>query len=111
MSGLDKNDLEILRYYQTNGNRERYWNYLAQRPGNDGYGLLALGVVRNDNMPGAVANIYARNYAEAKNHKTLSERGWEDFGIDLIRKDFALRKDYLDRQQPEHALNLPALLV
>ena len=59
MSGLNRQDIEILRSYAEDGNRELYWNYLAQKPGNDGYGLLALGVVRNDNVPGAVANSYA----------------------------------------------------
>lgn len=52
MSGLNNKDVEILSFYAENGNRELYWNYLAQKPGNDGYGLLALGVVRNDNVPG-----------------------------------------------------------
>ena len=44
MSGLNQKDLGILRTYANKGNRELYWNYLAQSNGNDGYGLLALGV-------------------------------------------------------------------
>ena len=44
MSGLNQKDVDILRGYADQGNRELYWNYLAQKPGNDGYSLLALGV-------------------------------------------------------------------
>lgn len=40
MSGLDQRDVEILAYYARRGNRELYWNYLAQHAGSDGYGLL-----------------------------------------------------------------------
>jgi len=50
MSGLTQQDITILREYADKGNRELYWNYLAQKDGADGYGLLALGVVRNDNL-------------------------------------------------------------
>ncbi len=72
--------------------RELYWNYLAELPGNDGYGRLALGVVRHDNMPGATANRYAQNYAREHNGKVLSEREWDNFGVDLIKKDLAYRE-------------------
>jgi hypothetical protein len=109
MSGLTEKDMDILHTYAMNNNRERYWNYLAQHAGNDGYGLLALGVVRNDNMPGAVANIFAQNYAKENNHVVLNERGWEKFGNDLICEDFALRSDRFYREnRPDLALNLPA---
>lgn len=54
--GLSQSDIDILASYAKSGNRELYWNYLAQHEGSDGYGKLALGVVRNDNMPGATAN-------------------------------------------------------
>lgn len=84
-----------------------YWNYLAQRPGNDGYGLLALGVVRNDNMPGATANAYAAQTAYSVNHRDLSERQWEMFGRDLIQADLALRTARLKNGNPQAALNLP----
>lgn len=47
MSGLNQKNIEILQQYASKGNRELYWNYLAQKEGSDGYGLLALGVVRN----------------------------------------------------------------
>ncbi len=107
MEGLSAQDLEVLGHYARQGNRERYWNYLAQHPGADGYGLLALGVVRNDNMPGAVANLYAQNYAYSRNHTILSERGWEEFGQDLVRIDFARRAAHANAGSPELALNLP----
>jgi hypothetical protein len=85
MSGLNENDLKVLSHYAERGNRELYWNYLAQKAGNDGYGLLALGVVRNDNMPGATANHFAD--AEARRAGVrLTERGWNAFGVDLMER-------------------------
>lgn len=107
MSGLNERDMEILRFYAQNNNRELYWNYLANKPGNDGYGVLALGVVRNDNMPGAVANHFAD--AEAKRAGIhLTERGWNRFGVDLMERDLEARADYLQRGRSDLALNLPA---
>lgn len=105
--GLDQADLDILRSYTEQRNRELYWNYLAQLPGNDGYGKLALGVVRNDNMPGATANAYARNYAREHNGKTLSEREWDNFGVDLINEDLKMREALLKSGDRQGALNLP----
>jgi hypothetical protein len=107
MSGLNGQDIEILRQYAQQGNRELYWNYLAQKPGNDGYGLLALGVVRNDNVPGQVANSYAQSYAREHNGVTMSERRWESFGDDLIRADLAARERHMGANRPDLALNLP----
>ena len=107
MSGLNGQDIEILRQYAEQGNRELYWNYLAQKPGNDGYGLLALGVVRNDNVPGQVANSYAQSYAREHNGVTMSERRWESFGDDLVRADLAARERQMGANRPDLALNLP----
>jgi len=107
MAGLDPRDIDILRYYAKEGNRILYWNYLAQHPGNDGYGVLALSVVRNDNMPGAIANAYAQLQASMQNHRHLSEREWETFGQDLIRRDLASREAQLAKHRPDLALNLP----
>lgn len=106
MSGLTRQDLEILRFYAAQGNRELYWNYLAQKEGADGYGLLALGVVRNDSMPGAVANHFADNRARADG-RVLSERDWERFGEDLVRRDLMLRARHLEGGRPDLGLNLP----
>ncbi len=66
MGGLTQQNLTILRSYAKAGNRELYWNYLSQLPGADGYGTLALGVVRNDSLPGRVANRYAQDYANTQ---------------------------------------------
>ncbi len=106
MPGLEQKDLDILSYYAERGNRELYWNYLAQREGSDGYGLLALGVVRNDSMPGAVANHFADNRARSDG-RVLSERDWEHFGEDLLKRDLERRQYWMDRGQPDRALNLP----
>jgi len=61
--GLTAADIAVLKAYVVNRNRELYFNYLAQTQGNDGYGLLALGVIRNDNAPGATANSFADRQA------------------------------------------------
>ena len=107
MPGLTRQDLQILGFYADVGNRELYWNYLAQHAGSDGYGLLALGVVRNDNMPGAVANAFAQNHARNHSGRTLDEREWEQFGEQLIREDLVRREYYFGKQRPDLALNLP----
>lgn len=104
MPGLTQKDLEILRHYAGKDNRELYWNYLAQLPDSDGYGLLALGVVRNDNAPGQVANAHAQAFAR-RNGVELDERGWEQFGIDLMKRDFAMRQFHF-KDDPTRALNL-----
>lgn len=114
MSGLNQKDVEILRAYATGGNRERYWSYLAQKDGSDGYGLLALGVVRNDNLPGQVANAYAQVAASDQHerdpalpNRVLTEREWEHFGQTLLQRDLERRERWLDAGKPELALNLP----
>lgn len=103
---LDARDMEVLKYYAEQGNRELYWNYLAELPGNDGYGRLALGVVRNDNMPGATANAYAQNYAREHDGKVFTEREWDHFGVDLIQQDLALRQLAFAKGDAAGALNL-----
>ena len=108
MTGLSQQDMDILRSYAEKGNRELYWNYLAQHEDSDGYGLLALGVVRNDSMPGKVANNFAQNHVYHHHGKReLTEREWEQFGIDLIQQDFLLRKAQIEDDRPDLALNLP----
>ncbi len=114
MSGLTDRDVRILEFYAKQGNRELYWNYLAQLPGNDGYGLLALGVVRNDSLPGRVANSFATAVAGQQsqlfgNEKNVdfTERLQETFGQALIANDLAQRKALLKDGRPDLALNLP----
>ncbi|MGV8958827.1 MAG: XVIPCD domain-containing protein [Stenotrophomonas sp.] len=114
MSGLNQRDLEILTSYAKAGNRELYWNYLSQLPGADGYGTLALGVVRNDSLPGRVANSYAQEHARTQ-HDTgsrfpnaeLSERQWESFGQTLLMRDLEVRQSWMSQQRADLALNLP----
>ncbi|MGH8465843.1 MAG: Smlt3024 family type IV secretion system effector [Pseudomonas sp.] len=114
MSGLTQNDIRILTSYADAGNRELYWNYLSQLPGADGYGTLALGVVRNDSLPGRVANSYAQDHARNQNdngsrfpNAELSERQWEAFGQTLLKRDLELRGYWMGQNQPDKALNLP----
>ncbi|MDA7419235.1 hypothetical protein PGB34_22910 [Xenophilus arseniciresistens] len=111
MGQLDEQDIRVLSHYAEKGNRVLYWNYLAQRPGNDGYGLLALDVVRNDNMPGAVANSYAQVQARTVSGRSLTEREWEMFGQDLIQRDLAYRQVMMAKDRPDQALNLPVEFV
>lgn len=106
MPGLTKKDIDILAHYAGKENRELYWNYLSQLPGNDGYGLLALGVVRNDNVPGQVANTYAQDVAR-HTKPGMSERDWEQFGVDLMQRDLAARQQVF-KNDPAQALNLPS---
>lgn len=107
MARLDEKDVEILKQYAADGNRELYWNYLAHKQGNDGYGLLALGVVRNDNAPGATANVFADSQAR-RDGVQMDERQWNSFGVDLMRRDFERREFYYaTAHRPDLALNLP----
>jgi len=114
MSGLSQKNLEILGSYARSGNRELYWNYLSQLEGADGYGTLALGVVRNDSLPGRVANSYAQSHASHQHdngsrhpNANLSEREWESFGQTLIMQDLERRQRWFDLKRPDLALNLP----
>lgn len=106
-STLTRNDLKILEYYSKTNNRELYFNYLAQKEGGDGYGLLALGVIRNDNAPGATANSFAARQANIDG-VVLSESGWQTFGVDLVQRDFEQRMAFFEDGRPDLALNLPA---
>ncbi|MFL0350126.1 XVIPCD domain-containing protein [Stenotrophomonas lactitubi] len=115
MSGLNDKDFRVLQSYAKEGNRELYWNYLAQVPGNDGYGLLALGVVRHDSLPGRVAVGYAQDYAEHQRergsqfaNKVLDEPALEAFGQELIRQDLAQRQAV---RGTDLSLNLPGKAV
>ncbi len=107
MSRLNDQDMAILERYARDDNRELYWNYLASRSGADGYGLLALGVVRNDNMPGAVANAFAESAARGAGVR-LTERGWNEFGVNLMELDLRARQEQMRSGRPDLALNLPA---
>lgn len=107
MSRLNDQDMAILERYARDDNRELYWNYLASRSGSDGYGLLALGVVRNDNMPGAVANAFAESAARGAGVR-LTERGWNEFGVNLMELDLKARQEQMRSGRPDLALNLPA---
>lgn len=114
MSGLTARNLEVLEQYADTGNRELYWNYLSQLPGADGYGTLALGVVRDDSAPGQVANSYAQAYASSQGdmgsrfaNANLSERQWDQFGQTLLKKDLELRANHLHVGRGDLALNLP----
>lgn len=114
MSGLTEHDLRILGSYAKEGNRELYWNHLSQLPGADGYGTLALGVVRNDSLPGRVADSYAQSVASTQHDEgsrfpnaVLTERQWESFGQTLLDRDLELRQQRMAERRPDLALNLP----
>lgn len=85
-------DMEILRFYAAQGNREAYWNYLAKN--GDAYARLALGVVRNDTINGVIANSYAQMRADQMK-VVMSERDWNRFGVALMRADLEHRERFL----------------
>lgn len=90
--GKVERDMEILRFYAAQGNREAYWSYLAAN--GDRYARLALGVVRNDTVSGVIANGYAQMRADQMK-VVMSERDWDKFGVELMRSDLAARESYL----------------
>lgn len=106
---LNEVHLRVLSQYATQGNRERYWNYLAAQ--GVAYAQLALGVVRNDTLNGFVANHYAANRA-GQLHVTLDERQWNDLGIELMRKDFQYRKNFASKPETQDfVLHLPVQYI
>jgi len=90
--GKVERDMEILRFYAAQGNREAYWNYLAAN--GDRYARLALGVVRNDTVSGVIANGYAQIRADQMK-VVMSERDMDRFGVELMRADLAARERFL----------------
>ena len=63
-------------------------------------------------MPGAVANTYAKNYALEHSKVSMSERQWDQFGVDLMKLDLEYRKVHAaSDNHPEYSLNLPARQV
>jgi hypothetical protein len=106
MAGLNEQDIKVLKSYADAGNRELYFNFLAQKDGSDGYGQLALGVVRNDNAPGATANSFADRQARADG-VVMNEGQWQAFGVELMQRDLELRRAQLAEGRADLALNLP----
>ncbi len=107
MSGLTDKDIRVLSSYAKEGNRELYWNYLAQLPDNDGYGLL--GCCAQRQPPGRVANSFATAVAEQQatlfgNEKNVA---FTERRQDLIRNDLAERRSWMEAGRPDLALNLP----
>jgi len=90
--GKVERDMEILRFYVAQGNREAYWGYL--KANGDPYARLALGVVRNDTISGVIANGYAQMRADQMK-VVMNERDWEKFGVKLMQADFAIRESYM----------------
>ncbi|MXV46454.1 hemolysin [Xanthomonas sp. LMG 8993] len=71
-------------------------------------------MVRNDSLPGQVANNYAQNYARTQHdngshfaNANLSERQWEAFGQTLLKKDLEARQYWMSEHRPDLAQNLP----
>ncbi|PPT57202.1 hemolysin [Xanthomonas arboricola] len=71
-------------------------------------------MVRNDSLPGQVANSYAQNYARTQHdngshfaNANLSERQWEAFGQTLLKKDLEARQYWMSEHRPDLAQNLP----
>ncbi len=63
MAGLNEQDMKALMRYAYAGNRRMYFNFPAKKEGNDGYGQLASGVVRNVDAPAATAGSFTGRQA------------------------------------------------
>lgn len=116
MNGLTEKDLEILQHYADAGNRVLYFNYLASLEGVDKYPAMALGVVNNDSLAGQIANRHAAGYvarqqseqgSQYPDRPDMTERDWEQFGIELIRQDLERRQHHFKEGDAHLALNLP----
>lgn len=116
MKGLTEKDLQILQHYAAEGNRVLYFNYLAALEGVDNYPAMALGVVNNDSLAGQIANRHAAGYvarqqsehgSEYPDRPDMTERDWEQFGIELIRQDLERRQHHFKEGAADLALNLP----
>ena len=63
MAGLNEQDMKALMRCAYAGNRGLYFNFPAKKEGNDGYGQLAPGVVRNVDAPAATAGSFTGRQA------------------------------------------------
>ena len=90
MPALIQRDVNILQSYADNGQRERYWGYLAAL--GDKYAVRALEVVQNSSMFGQLANNHATAFVPGALKATFNEAGWNEFGKGLMRADLAARK-------------------
>ncbi|KRG55204.1 hypothetical protein ABB25_12950 [Stenotrophomonas koreensis] len=116
MKGLTEKDLQILQHYAAEGNRVLYFNYLAALEGVDKYPAMALGVGNNDSLAGQIANRHVAGFvarqqsehgSQHPDRTDMTERDWEQFGIELIRQDLERRQFHMRRGDAHLALNLP----
>lgn len=82
----------------------------------DKYPAMALGVVNNDSLAGQIANRHAAGYVARQQSEQgskypdrpdMTERDWEQFGIELIRQDLERRQHHFKEGAAHLALNLP----
>jgi len=85
---LGANEFAILRGHATNGDRIAYYTQLNDWGYN--YGGLALGVVTNDTLSGATANIFFLQNAG----KTVSNNELATVSLNLMRFDLAAREEF-----------------
>lgn len=97
MPALTQTDINVLQSYSQNGQRERYWGYLAAL--GDKYAVRALEVVQNTSVFGQLANNHAAAFVPDALKATFTESTWNDFGKELMRADFAAREILFNRNR------------
>lgn len=88
---LSARDFALLRTYAEAGDRIAYYTQLAAW--GYAYGTLALGVVDNDTLGGATANIFFQNSASDQG-VTITADQLGSISIQLMQADFAARQSY-----------------
>ena len=105
MPQLTATNIAVLNNYAAAGQRERYWSYLAAL--GDKYAARALEVVRNDGVFGQLANNHAAAAVPVNRQGEFTEQRWNQFGIELMRDDFAARNFLFTRDVGDLGLTLP----
>ena len=95
---IRENELTILQALANSGDRIAYYSQLAAW--GDEYGRLALGVVNNDTLAGATANVYFVQHAGAGggNAPVLFDI-LANISLDLMRADLAARLQWFGEGQ------------
>ncbi|MCA1495016.1 hypothetical protein I6F11_29845, partial [Ensifer sp. NBAIM29] len=86
---LNDEDIIKLRSYVDTGDRISYYQYLIDK--GDRYAALALGVVTNSNLAGAVANAFAVQKASEIANRELTNSDLAQISLDLMQADFNAR--------------------
>ena len=109
MAQLTATNIAVLNNYAATGKRELYWRYLSAL--GDPYATRALEVTRNDGPFGQLANSHAAAFVPAARSAEFTEAKWNDFGIGIMRADFAARQTAFDDVKGDRGLTLPGKII